>query len=309
MARNYAPIRTSIWDDDDFRALSADAQLVYLMMISQSMITSVGLVPMALRRWANSTKGMTPKALSKALQELSDALYVVIDWDREELLVRSFVRWDGGYTNALRLKAIQREACAVASKPLAAVLAYELDRLDVQHGITIDPYDVRSKGLRRVFDGGPKGQGCGYVSTEEDGTPSQNHDREPLPGARTPRRGSAAHAQTRIAEDFALDDSMRSWSAENTPSINIDRETANFIDYWRSTSRNPTKTDWLATWRKWMRGEQTKAEQFRGQSNGRPVNGSRPSTTDQRVSDALAMAARYAEQESREEQQRLEIEA
>lgn len=58
---------------------------------------------------------------------------------------------------------------------------------------------------------------------------------------------------SRIAEDFQVTDSMREWALKEAPAIDVDVQTANFIDYWQSKSGNATKLDWVATWRTWMR--------------------------------------------------------
>lgn len=59
---------------------------------------------------------------------------------------------------------------------------------------------------------------------------------------------------TRIPDDFEVTEQMREWAGENAPFIDLDRETANFIDFWSGKSgQAATKLNWIATWRKWMR--------------------------------------------------------
>lgn len=100
-------------------------------------------------------------------------------------------------------------------------------------------------------------------------------------GGRTPRG-------TRIPPDFAVTPEMVTWANEHTPHVDGRTETAAFIDYWRSkTGANATKLDWTATWRNWMR--KATPPHNRGVANGQP----RESTTDQRVRQGLALAAKY----------------
>jgi uncharacterized protein YdaU (DUF1376 family) len=50
-------------------------------------------------------------------------------------------------------------------------------------------------------------------------------------------------------DEFLVTDTMRQWAARECPGIDVDRETAVFRDY---TFASP-KTDWVKTWRNWMR--------------------------------------------------------
>ena len=80
-----------------------------------------------------------------------------------------------------------------------------------------------------------------------------------LPTKTTAPRGA------RIPEGFAVNDGMREWAAGHVPLVDIDRETENFRDYWTGVAgAKGTKLDWPATWRTWMRRQQTDAEN-RGQ--------------------------------------------
>lgn len=108
--------------------------------------------------------------------------------------------------------------------------------------------------------------------------------------------------KTRIPDDFAVTDSMRAWAAEKGIArvIDIDVETENFVDYYHAAG---TKwVDWTRVWQRWMR---TAAERARERLNGTgntwaapPARPSRPSTTDQRVAAALALAEKYRQEES-----------
>lgn len=59
---------------------------------------------------------------------------------------------------------------------------------------------------------------------------------------------------SRIPSDFHVTEEMRSWAVENTPGLDVDRVTDSFIDYWASLpGQKALKTDWIATWRNWLR--------------------------------------------------------
>jgi len=91
---------------------------------------------------------------------------------------------------------------------------------------------------------------------------------------------------TRLPEDFKVTDAMVKWAAENAPNVNGRRETERFCNYWWSKAgRDATKVKWDLAWRNWMLKEQSDAERF----GSRASPGPKPSTTDQRVNDALAL--------------------
>lgn len=74
---------------------------------------------------------------------------------------------------------------------------------------------------------------------------------EPIPRRTKPKRA------TRIApHDFLVNAEMRAWASANHPGVNLDLETQKFRDHEFGTVRS----DWIATWRNWIRN----AEGFGG---------------------------------------------
>lgn len=132
MARSYARIITAIWRNPTFRALDPMSQWLYILLVTQPDISAVGMLPLTLRRWASLAADCPPETVQTALDRLSARRFVAVDVATEEVLVRSFVRWDGGFTNRKRLPVIRRGALDVASAELRSVLRFELDRLDVE---------------------------------------------------------------------------------------------------------------------------------------------------------------------------------
>lgn len=75
---------------------------------------------------------------------------------------------------------------------------------------------------------------------------------------------------TRIPDDFTLTDAMRAWGEANFPQIDGEKETEDFIDYWRAVpGQRGTKLDWPATWRRWIRET----------AKRRPASAARPAAT------------------------------
>lgn len=139
MARSYANIVTAIWESREWRALPVHAQHAYLMLVTQPDISAAGVLAITDRRWAGYTADATTDTLTTSLQVLANARFLVIDWDGDELLVRSFVRHDKGYTNPKRRMAIFAASREVRSPIVRRALAAELRRLGLPAGDLEDP--------------------------------------------------------------------------------------------------------------------------------------------------------------------------
>jgi hypothetical protein len=125
VARDYAQIMTAIWRDRDFRALCSADQRMYLLVTTQPDITAAGTLPLTVGRWSTLAEDTTPDDVRASLERLAEARFVCMDTVTEELLVRSFVRWDKGYGNPKRWPVIRRSAAEIVSPRLAAMLAAE----------------------------------------------------------------------------------------------------------------------------------------------------------------------------------------
>lgn len=125
----YGKLFSRIWSDPDFTALTARAQQVYAMFCSHSNRNMAGVLPLTLRRWVKSTSDATTENLTAALEELSANKFVVVDWDTEELLVRTFVRNDEVYRQPNLMKSARRYALQVESPTLRWALHDEFSRL------------------------------------------------------------------------------------------------------------------------------------------------------------------------------------
>jgi hypothetical protein len=130
MSRNYAHFATAIWrPEDDFGDLTMPAQWAYFMLGTQPDISAAGVLSLNVRRWSKRARGMTRDVVVEALKELQAAEKVFYDYDTEELLIRTFVKADGGYGNQKRRPVIERAALELESPRLRAALAAELRKL------------------------------------------------------------------------------------------------------------------------------------------------------------------------------------
>jgi helix-turn-helix protein len=125
----------------------------------------------------------------------------------------------------------------------------------------------------------------------------------------TPEKGAPLRRTlaTRVPDDFKPDEKMREWFRANNLSAVIDGavEHEKFMDYWRAEAgARARKLDWPATWRRWMRSAAERGQRRPGTALDRvgsdwaaPSGGIyRPSTTDQRIAQGQALAAKYREQ-------------
>lgn len=129
MARDRANIRTDIWNDDDFRRLSAQAQLLYLQLLTSATLTYAGVADWRPKRIAALAAGRTPKQTEDAARELVNGLFVVIDDETEEVLIRSFLKHDGLLQKPNVAKAMVTAYGQVYSMTLKGVIVHELQRI------------------------------------------------------------------------------------------------------------------------------------------------------------------------------------
>jgi hypothetical protein len=85
-------IQTAIWDDAEFAAIGPDAQLLYLFLVTQPTVSTTGLLSLRRRYWAQRIFSGDQDRLESALHGLERGLFVWLDEDTEELVIRSWVK-------------------------------------------------------------------------------------------------------------------------------------------------------------------------------------------------------------------------
>lgn len=289
MSRNYANFSTAIWrPEDDFGDLTMPAQWAYFMLGTQPDISAAGVLSLNVRRWSKRARGITRGVVVEALQELQAAEKVFYDYDTEELLIRTFVKADGGYGNQKRRPVIERAAMDLESPRLRAVLATELrklgddvmvklaDRLSAPYGIaypaeqpqnvsatsstpaedaatesdkaTSSQVDSLSDGLSHS-DGVVVTQGLVVVPQPSTRTPQTQ---PPAEARSTPKRESGSRG-TRLTADWAPSEKLLKWFAEKGFTFDMATQHEKFMNHWQAKSgKDAAKLDWDATWRNWM---------------------------------------------------------
>lgn len=132
MARSYGKIYPQLWaTGSDFTHISSSAQRLYLFLISQPDLSRAGVLTLAKRRWARAVQDETVEDIDNALRELAREQFVIVDEDCEEVLIRSFIRWDEGWKSPYIMISLKQTASQVMSETLRAVIREELKRLDL----------------------------------------------------------------------------------------------------------------------------------------------------------------------------------
>ncbi|MGW6121470.1 hypothetical protein ACWFRF_20680 [Nocardia sp. NPDC055165] len=129
MAREHARIWLRIWSDDHFRALSPQAQHLYFVLLTSPSLSYAGVCDWRPGRIAANAHGWTAGEVVEAGAELVRTLYVVIDEDSEEALLRSFIRNDDILKNPNVAVSMSIAFGGIASSVLRGVVVHELKRL------------------------------------------------------------------------------------------------------------------------------------------------------------------------------------
>lgn len=129
MAREFAVVWLSMWSDDDFRSLTPEEQHLYLVLVTSPTLSHCGVADWRPPRIAKLAQGWTPERVEAAGGGLVDKLYILVDPDTEEALVRSFIRRDGLMKQPNMAVAMSKAHTATASQALRSVIVWELQRL------------------------------------------------------------------------------------------------------------------------------------------------------------------------------------
>lgn len=130
MSDEFGKVYKRIWGDEDFKALPARQQLLYIKLVSQPDISLAGVLTYAPIRWAMQTSDLDADGLAADFTNLCRAGYVVADLDTQEVLVRSYIRQDGGWKSPKTMIGIGNAVDRILSPMLRGVISTELGRVD-----------------------------------------------------------------------------------------------------------------------------------------------------------------------------------
>ena len=139
----------------------------------------------------------------------------------------------------------------------------------LEHQESAEQVEIRrnKRAMAGSMGGRAKANGLASASPHAKQTASKpvaDEDKDEVPkGTSLPRsRGS------RIPDDFAVAPAMVAWARANCPTVDGQRETMKFINYYQALAgAKGVKLDWVATWRNWMMNAAERAPQ------GKPSTG------------------------------------
>lgn len=298
MARSFARIITAIWRNAEFRALPSGAQRVYLLLVTQPNISAAGTLPLTVRRWAEMAADTSVALINRELELLVRGRFIGVDVSTDEVLVRSFVRWDGGYTNRKRRPVIKAAAEELVSTSLRSMLAGEFERLCIPFAPTTDTsvtdeeHDDDGESLSQVdslsdrASGSPpdtQSQFDRVVGCQGEYSVATTHNPQPIPPS-----AAGAPADSREAKRAA------NKAAQALARIYTDRvKLSNFpavmgvVKKARAAGVYADGAIGSALERLAEDGRSVTADNLRYELEGFPASRASPKSTDQRIADLL----------------------
>lgn len=193
MPRDYAQLRTDIWGDDHWRALTPGAQWLYEYLLTSQSLTAAGVADWRPSRISKLARGLTEEMVRKYAAELARERFIIIDEDTEEVVVRSFLRHDA-LVNPNLWRSIGAAFAGIYSPTVKATVSAEVARLRAEHpeglptakGGTVNPW--ASKHLATLIKSG---------SDTPSPTPSDTRSDTGSPPTPAPTPKNASHSSAR----------------------------------------------------------------------------------------------------------------
>lgn len=186
MARSYGALKTSVWEPgSDLRELEPLPQWAYMMLISQPQISNLGVLAYTPEKWCRFAFGLTAAALERAIGELEEQGFVIVDRDAGELLVRTFIKHDKVWSQPKLVTNARRLIREVESEQIRNVLVrrhpWLIDERSTKDEIAAFEESAETpsdRGIERASDtpispraGAGPGSGLGSAADGEDQNP------------------------------------------------------------------------------------------------------------------------------------------
>lgn len=161
MANAGALINESLWRDRDFRRVPRLPQCTYQQLLAQKDLDCAGVLTLNLRLLAKGCEEVTVDQLREDFAALEEARFVFVDYETDELLVRSYMRLVS-VRSPNAWKSAMKAARLVESEKLKVVLAAELRRIPRKDAADLanelDPIgnlsETHSEPIRNPSEGG-----------------------------------------------------------------------------------------------------------------------------------------------------------
>lgn len=129
MARDHGRVNVGIWTDPEWRRLPPAAQHLYLLLWTSPALTYCGTHDWRPGRLAALSYGFTAAHMQMVADCLTARHFLVVDQKTEEILVRSWARWDGLMKQPRMAVSFALAYAAVASETIRQVLVHELRKI------------------------------------------------------------------------------------------------------------------------------------------------------------------------------------
>ena len=260
---SYGKVHQTFWTDPKTRAFSDDAKLLAVYLVSGPHRAAIGAMRLPVGYIVSDLRWKDTR-IEQALLEMEKAGFIARDRESEWLCVINQVKYDPP-TNPNQVRSLAKAANEIGCESIRQVCTTAV----ITHLKALgNDFGSLFEGLAKAFET------PGPVLTCPDHVQDhvRVHDRAPGPDPvpEALRAGRAPNA-TRIPDDWQPSDALKAWALEHEPSVDANRETLKFLDYWRASSgAKARKSDWDATWRGWIRraAEGLPKGQING-SNGR----------------------------------------
>lgn len=127
--KDHARVNLAIWGDDDFLDLRVDEQALYLTLWTSPGLSYCGAGTWHPGRIANLAADWTADRVEAAAAGLSRALFVLIDRDTDEFLIRSWIKHDGLWRTPNMAVSLANARAELSSRALRGVVVHEVRKI------------------------------------------------------------------------------------------------------------------------------------------------------------------------------------
>ncbi|ALA48818.1 hypothetical protein XFACTOR_70 [Mycobacterium phage XFactor] len=131
--KDHSEINLAIWGDDDWLDLTPPAQHLYFVLWTSPQLSYCGSGEWHAGRIAAMAKGWTVQAVEAAAAELSRDLFLIIDTNTDEFLLRSWIKHDGLWRKPNMAVSMANARAALASRTLRGVVVHEVQKIKARN--------------------------------------------------------------------------------------------------------------------------------------------------------------------------------
>lgn len=127
--KDHARINLDIWGDDDWLDLTPPAQHLYFVLWTSPQLSYCGTGEWHPGKIASKAKGWTAAAVLAAGAELTKELFLVVDTETSEFVLRSWMKHDGLWKIPNMAVSMANARADLASRTLRGVIVHEAAKL------------------------------------------------------------------------------------------------------------------------------------------------------------------------------------